>query len=73
MVRLGTGTRVLPVNHLDFDQIKMTKIKVGEKKNKDFLGCPVVKTPCFHSRGYGFDPWLLLLSRVSCVRLCATP
>ena len=21
-------------------------------------GGPVVRTPCFHSRGHGFDPWL---------------
>ena len=24
----------------------------------DFPGGPVVKTPCFHCRGHGFDPWL---------------
>lgn len=24
----------------------------------DFPGSPVVKTPCFHCRGLGFDPWL---------------
>jgi len=23
----------------------------------DFLGGSVVKIPCFHSRGHGFDPW----------------
>ena len=23
----------------------------------DFPGSPVVKTPCFHCRGLGFDPW----------------
>ena len=23
----------------------------------DFPGSPVVKTPCFHCRGHGFDPW----------------
>ena len=23
----------------------------------DFRGSPVVKTPCFHCRGYGLDPW----------------
>ena len=22
-----------------------------------FPGCPVVKTPCFHCREHGFDPW----------------
>ena len=29
------------------------------KKNKveDFPGSPVVKTPPFHCRGHGFDPW----------------
>ena len=25
---------------------------------KDFLGGPVVKTPCSHCRVYGFNPWL---------------
>ena len=25
---------------------------------KDFTGSPVVKTLCFHCRGYGFHPWL---------------
>ena len=25
---------------------------------QDFPGGPVVKTPCFHCRGHGFDPWL---------------
>ena len=24
----------------------------------DFPSGPVVKTPCFQSRGCGFDPWL---------------
>ena len=24
----------------------------------DFPGGPVVKTPCFHCGGHGFDPWL---------------
>ena len=24
---------------------------------RDFPGGPVVKTPCFHFRGHGFDPW----------------
>ena len=23
----------------------------------DFPGSPVVKTPCFHCRGHGFNPW----------------
>ena len=23
----------------------------------DFLGDPVVKTPCFHCREHGFNPW----------------
>ena len=26
--------------------------------SRDFPGEPVVKTPCFHYRGLGFDPWL---------------
>ena len=25
---------------------------------KDFLGGPMVKTPCFHCRVHGFNPWL---------------
>ena len=28
------------------------------KKRRDFPGGPVVKTPHFHCRGRGFDPWL---------------
>ena len=27
------------------------------KRKKDFSGGPVVKTPCLHGRGCGFDPW----------------
>ena len=34
---------------------------VGEQPVKspcrDFPSSPVVKTPCFHCRGHGFDPW----------------
>ena len=30
----------------------------SKKKAWDFPGSPVVKTPSFHCRGYGFDPWL---------------
>ena len=29
-----------------------------KKKVRNFLGGPVVKTLCFHCRGYRFDPWL---------------
>ena len=25
---------------------------------REFLGGPAVRTPCFHCRGQGFDPWL---------------
>ena len=25
--------------------------------SEDFPGSPVVKTPRFHCRGHGFDPW----------------
>ena len=25
---------------------------------RDFPGGPVVKSPCFQCRGWGFDPWL---------------
>ena len=28
------------------------------KKFQDLLGSPVVRNPCFHCRGHGFDPWL---------------
>ena len=43
-------------------------------------GVPVVKSPCVPCKGCGFNPWerkfhvpLLPLSRLSRVRLCATP
>ena len=26
-------------------------------QEKDFSGSSVVRTPCFHYRGHGFDPW----------------
>ena len=26
-------------------------------KRWDFPGSPIVRTPCFHCRGHGFDPW----------------
>ena len=26
--------------------------------HRDFPGGPLVKTPCFHCRGHGFNPWL---------------
>ena len=37
-----------------------TKIPNKNKINQslDFPGGPVVKTPRFHCRGHGFDPWL---------------
>ena len=28
-----------------------------QKDTWDFPGSPVVKIPCFHCRGLGFDPW----------------
>ena len=31
--------------------------KYNIKAMRGFPGGPVVKTPCFHSRGRGFDPW----------------
>ena len=31
--------------------------KDKKKLGKDFLSGLVVKTPCFHCRGHGFDPW----------------
>ena len=30
---------------------------VESVKVQDFPGTPVVKTPSFHCRGHGFDPW----------------
>ena len=39
---------------ISMDITKNTKIN----KCWDFPGGPVVKTPCFHCRGHGFDPWL---------------
>ena len=32
--------------------------ELKENMGRDFPGGPVVKTPCFHYRGHGFDPWL---------------
>ena len=28
-----------------------------KKYHRDFTGAPVVKTPSFHFRGWGLDPW----------------
>ena len=56
MVRLGTGTRVLPINHLDFDQIKMTKIKVGEKNPETFLAVQWLRLRASTAGGMGLIP-----------------
>ena len=35
--------------------------------SRDFPGHPVVKTPCFHCRGHGFDPWLgIMILHAAC-------
>ena len=31
--------------------------EVKRNSLRNFPGGPVVKTPCFHCRGQGFDPW----------------
>ena len=36
--------------------LKSTKIQ-QDGMCRDFPGGPVVKTPCFHCRGHGSDPW----------------
>ena len=30
---------------------------VKKEMARDFPGGPVLKTPCFHCRGHGLDPW----------------
>ena len=37
---------------------KNTYLMFKKKRSRDFPGGPVVKTPLFHCRGHGFDPWL---------------
>ena len=37
---------------------KLHSFDAQKIKNRDSPGGPVVKTPCFHCRGHGFDPWL---------------
>ena len=37
--------------------IKPRSPTLQEDKEEDFSGSPVVKTPHFHCRGRGFDPW----------------
>ena len=42
----------------DEHKIAQTKVEPEKrKKQEDFPGGPVLKTPCFHCRGRGFDPW----------------
>ena len=39
---------------------KMIKVVLSNKLKDcawEFPGGPVVRTPCFHCRGHGFDPW----------------
>ena len=39
-------------------QDAMVCTKVKQTLTGDFPGSPVVKTPRFHCREHGFDPWL---------------
>ena len=42
------------------DQRKPEDFRRGQstkEEKRDFPGTPVVKTPRFHCRGHGFDPW----------------
>ena len=32
-------------------------LSLTQTGGEDFPGGPGVKTPCFHCRGHGFDPW----------------
>ena len=43
---------------LDSDVIREVCLYSLKKKNGDFPGGPVVKTPHFPCRDHGFDPWL---------------
>ena len=38
-------------------EVKFTVTFLKVLKNWEFPGGPVVRTPSFHCRGYGFDPW----------------
>lgn len=38
-------------------QVNYLLINLFKKVFQDFPGGLVVKTPCFHCRGSGFDPW----------------
>ena len=59
VVGIGTGksSRQGRQNCSEFKSVDQS----GKKKRQnvgDFSGGPVVKTPHFHCRGHGFDPWL---------------
>ena len=50
---------MLQLNIFRLDNSEMLKVYQAGSRNKiwDFPGGPVVRTPCFHCRGHGFDPW----------------
>ena len=43
-----------------YNQQIIYKASAIQSKQKDweFPDGPVVRTPCFHCRGHGFNPWL---------------
>ena len=43
---------------ITIDYTKIVKIRILKIHLQEFPGGPVVRTPCFHCRGHGFDPWL---------------
>ena len=49
------------LSHLQSHQKEYLGINLTKEVNDlylwDFPGGPVVKTPCFHCRGHGFNPW----------------
>ena len=40
-----------------FDFLCTERERNQEEGERDFPGGPVVKTPSFHCKGRGFDPW----------------
>ena len=48
----GEGDKIVQSSNL-WTEVTRKKTECG-----DFPGGPVVKTPQFHCRGHGFDPWL---------------
>ncbi|CAI9169232.1 unnamed protein product [Rangifer tarandus platyrhynchus] len=56
-------------NHLSQQESVSKKIKISyphsvipKSMRREFLGSPVVRALCFHSRGHRFNPWLTPLS-----------